>query len=657
MLLANLGGLRDHAGSLIGDDMSLAVVLHITKAPMRIAQVAPLFEAVPPQLYGGTERVVSHLTEELVRRGHDVTLFASGDSRTAATSSRWSLARCVWARQTATLMLVDLIRELDLAFARAGDFDVIHCHVDYLAFPFGGLVGRRPSTRCTGARTSSSSRRSTATSPDMRSSRSAMPSASPCAISTWPGRHGVPRPAPRGLPVCVPGPWLPGLPGSHRPEKKPDVAIEIARRAGVPLKIAAKVDAVDREYFERVVAPLLDDPLRGVHRRDRRRRQGGVPGRRAGAALSIDWPEPFGLVMIEAMACGTPVIAYPAARCPRSSSTGARASSDATLVEMVGRGQAAGRDRARRVPPHVERHFTVAQHGRRLREGLPEAGRPAPRGMSEPEIVGEQYYILASEVAALPKLVLKHDDAFLVADRRGDLPNLPQSEFGFYVDGTRFLHRLQTAAARLRADRAQRRHVGGRRASRHRPHQPRRPARTRPGSCCPVARCGWPGGSPCHGAQLYQLLVIEAFTPEPARADAGLEVRRRLRRRVRGARPSTGATRCGIAGPGRRRGDRARLSRARPRGAHDHAELLARARPARRERRRVPADPQAGNGDRDHRGGVGGLPAGAAGPRRWVTARRCDAAGPSPSRSTPSSSNSASATCTPGWPPSPGWTD
>jgi glycosyltransferase involved in cell wall biosynthesis len=107
---------------------------------MRIAQVAPLFEAVPPQLYGGTERVVSHLTEELVRRGHDVTLFASGDSQTAATLVPVVPRAMRLGSANRDLMLVDLIRELDLVFNRAGDFDVIHCHVDYLAFPFGNLV-------------------------------------------------------------------------------------------------------------------------------------------------------------------------------------------------------------------------------------------------------------------------------------------------------------------------------------------------------------------------------------------------------------------------------------------------------------------------------------------------------------------------------------
>jgi glycosyltransferase involved in cell wall biosynthesis len=328
---------------------------------MRIAQVAPLFEAVPPQLYGGTERVVSHLTEELVRRGHDVTLFASGDSRTAATLVPVVPRAMRLGSANRDLMLVDLIRELDLAFARAGDFDVIHCHVDYLAFPFGSLVGTptvhtlhgrqdlefQPALYRHFARTSlisiSDAQREPLRDLDL----------------AWAGTvyHGLPL---EGYPYASQDRGYLAFLGRIAPEKQPDVAIEIARRAGVPLKIAAKVDAVDREYFERVVAPLLDDPLvefiGEIGEADKAAFLGGARA----LLFPIDWPEPFGLVMIEAMACGTPVIARPCGSVPEIVVPGRTGFVGETLIEMTDAVKRLDEIDRADCRQHVESYFTVS---------------------------------------------------------------------------------------------------------------------------------------------------------------------------------------------------------------------------------------------------------------------------------------------------------
>jgi glycosyltransferase involved in cell wall biosynthesis len=225
---------------------------------MRIAQVAPLYESVPPKYYGGTERIVSYLTEELVRQGHDVTLFASGDSVTDArlvAACRRSLrldGKCVDQMAHHILML-------ERVFQRSGEFDVIHFHVDYLHFP----ISRRRSVPHV---TTLHGRLDI---PDLaplyREFRD-MPVVSishaqrkPLAWANWVSNvyHGIPEDLYRFRPQ--PGPYLAFL-GRISPEKRVDRAIEISRQVGIPLKIAAKVDRVDMEYFEGVVKPLLRDP-------------------------------------------------------------------------------------------------------------------------------------------------------------------------------------------------------------------------------------------------------------------------------------------------------------------------------------------------------------------------------------------------------------
>ena len=329
---------------------------------MRIAQVAPLFESVPPRLYGGTERVVAYVTDELVRRGHDVTLFASGDSRTTA--------RLVPVVERATrldavthdLVGAEFIRELGLVFSRARDFDVIHCHVDYLAFPFHGLTPT-PTVHTIHGRLDlphlGPVYRQFRTVPLVSISNAQRTPLDPLDMR-WAGTvyHGLPveryafAPADRGYLAFL---------GRLAPEKQPELAIEVARRVGLPLKIAAKVDAVDQEYFDRVVAPLLDDPLveflGEIGEEDKPAFLGGARA----LLFPIDWPEPFGLVTIEAMACGTPVVARPCGAVPEvvvDGRTGFLASSLVEMAEAVKRLDEIDRAECRR---HVERHFSAAR--------------------------------------------------------------------------------------------------------------------------------------------------------------------------------------------------------------------------------------------------------------------------------------------------------
>src|SRR5205814_1114193 len=284
---------------------------------MRIAQVAPLYEPVPPRLYGGTERVVSYLTEELVRRGHDVTLFASGDSQTAARLVAVTEHALRLDAKSREVLAAGFSRELGRVFGHAQDFDVIHCHVDYLAYPFSRLV-RTPTLHTVHGRLDLPYLAPVFHDfPDVRLISISDAQRAPLARYgvTWAGTvyHGMPLD--RSPFVAQPGEYLAFL-GRLSPEKQPEVAIEVAKRVGMPLRIAAKIDANDRQYVERVVAPLLDDPLiEFIGEVEDDRKAAFLGGARA-LLFPIDWPEPFGLVMIEAMACGTPVMARPCGSVP-----------------------------------------------------------------------------------------------------------------------------------------------------------------------------------------------------------------------------------------------------------------------------------------------------------------------------------------------------
>jgi glycosyltransferase involved in cell wall biosynthesis len=284
---------------------------------LRIAQVAPLHESVPPRLYGGTERVVSYLTEELVRLGHDVTLFASGDSRTSA-----KLVPCcpesLRLAGTCTDPVVPHLLMLEQVFARAegngvgGDFDIVHFHCDYLHYP----LSRRsdiPNVTTLHGRVDmpelGALYREYSEVP-LVSISDAQRAPIPWANWTATVHHGLPLdlyPAGDGR-----GGYL-VFTGRFAREKRPDWAVEIARRAGMDLVMAAKVDPSDRDYFEREIRHLLDQPGVTYVGEVDDRRKAELLGNAAAMIFPIDWPEPFGLVMIESLACGTPVIARRAA--------------------------------------------------------------------------------------------------------------------------------------------------------------------------------------------------------------------------------------------------------------------------------------------------------------------------------------------------------
>jgi glycosyltransferase involved in cell wall biosynthesis len=280
---------------------------------MRIAQVAPMYEAVPPHRYGGTERVVSYLTEELARRGHVVTLFASGDSRTSArlapTTER-ALRERFSLEELQNLAVPLHMAMLGEVFQRADEFDIIHCHNDYWGFPFEALVQTPVVTTLHG-------RLDLHYLPPIYRH---FPHVNVVSISNHQRTPLAPvRPRWAGtvhnaVPVAefpfsaTPGDYFLFL-GRIAAEKRPDWAVEIARRTGIKLKVAAKVDPYDQEYYEREIQPLFDDPIVEFLGEVDEQQKRALLVEAYALLFPIDWPEPFGMVTIEALACGTPVLA------------------------------------------------------------------------------------------------------------------------------------------------------------------------------------------------------------------------------------------------------------------------------------------------------------------------------------------------------------
>ncbi len=324
---------------------------------MKIAQVSPLYESVPPKGYGGTERVVSYLTEALHELGHEVTLFASGDSQTRAQlvpvckrSLRLDPA-CV--DKFAYHMLM-----LEKVMSRAAEFDVIHWHIDYLHFPLSRrmrhpqlttLHGRLDLPELAGVFDEFCDMPVVSISDSQRT---------PLPHALWIGtvHHGLPSE------LLAPGPGDGGyfaFVGRISPEKRVDRAIMIAKALGVPLKIAAKVDAADEEYYQREIAHLLAHPLVEFVGEIDEQQKCEFLGRATALLFPIDWPEPFGLVMIEAMACGTPVLSYRAGSVPEvmvDGLTGFVVDNDGDAIAAAARLSSLDRAAIRR---EFERRFTA----------------------------------------------------------------------------------------------------------------------------------------------------------------------------------------------------------------------------------------------------------------------------------------------------------
>jgi glycosyltransferase involved in cell wall biosynthesis len=276
---------------------------------MRIAQVAPLYESVPPKNYGGTERVVSYLTEELVRQGHDVTLFASGDSQTSARLVS-GCPRALWQEPACRETLPHHVRLVDLVAREADRFDLVHFHLDYVHFPTVSSLPCPSVTTLHGRIQASDHKPLFETFPDVPLVSISHDQRRPIPWANWQATvyHGMPLDLHTFREST--GDYLAFL-GRVSPEKGLEQAVEIARRCGIPLRVAAKVYPEEQSYYEHEIAPLFDESpwVEFVGEVGGAAKDAFLGNARA-VLFPINWAEPFGLVMIEAMACGTPVVAF-----------------------------------------------------------------------------------------------------------------------------------------------------------------------------------------------------------------------------------------------------------------------------------------------------------------------------------------------------------
>jgi len=330
---------------------------------MRIAQISPLYETVPPRWYGGTERIVSYLTEELVELGHHVTLFAAGESRTKAELVPVTETGLRLQKPPVRDPIAHHVRLLETVFAKAAEYDILHFHLDYLHLPFAKRCPE-PSV------TTQHGRLDLPDLPPLFVRYHEMPLVSishaqrePLYWLNWCGtvHHGVPA---GQYPFREnKGSYLAFL-GRVSPEKGLDRALAIATKSRIPLKVAAKVDRADQEYFISKIKPLLRNPLVEFVGEIGESEKGEFLGNALALLFPIDWPEPFGLVMIESLATGTPVIAYPNGAVPEiieDGTTGFLVESIDQAVRAVSCVQSLDRRQCRET---FERRFTARRMAR-----------------------------------------------------------------------------------------------------------------------------------------------------------------------------------------------------------------------------------------------------------------------------------------------------
>ena len=338
-------------------EKTLAAVSPSPTRPLRIAQLAPLYESVPPKLYGGTERIVAYLAEELVRRGHEVTLHAAGDS-TIKVPLKVGSPQALRLTGLDHLGPIFHLPMLSDVYDNPSRFDIIHSHIDCLSFPLARhapvptvstLHGRLDLKELLPIYRSYSDLPVVSISDHQRR---------PIPEMSWVRTvyHGLPRDLLKFS--GQPGRYLAFL-GRICPEKRPDFAIGIARRSGVPLKIAAKVDRADREYFSSVIKPLLATPgIEFIGEINEEEKQEFL-GRALALLFPVDWPEPFGLVMIEALACGTPVIARPCGAVPEILRHGVTGFIGSSVDDLVAGVEKLGDISRQKCRDEFEARFTV----------------------------------------------------------------------------------------------------------------------------------------------------------------------------------------------------------------------------------------------------------------------------------------------------------